>query len=74
MHLSSIKALFLGTRNSDRCEVLAPKLKGIKAQERVDRSSRLQDSNEFVGYVLIKSKLPLYSVDRIMNIVDALIS
>ena len=74
MHLSNAKALSLGTWNSDHCKVPAPKLKGTKAQERANLSNRLQDSSEVIMYVLIKLKLPPYSVSRIMNIVDALIS
>jgi len=61
MHLSNAKALSLRTRNGDYYEVPDPKLKGTRAQERPDRSSRLQDSSEVIEYDL-------------MNIADALIS
>ena len=74
MHLSNAKALSLRTRNGDYYEVPDPKLKGTRAQERPDRSSRLQDSSEVIEYVLIKPKLPPHSIGRIMNIADALIS
>ena len=73
VHLSNAKALSLRTRNGDCCEVPDPKLKGTRAQERPDKSSRIQDSSEVIGYVLIKPKPPLHSVSKIMNIADALI-
>ena len=74
MHLSSAKALSLGTQNSDCYEVLTPKLKGIMAQERVNRSNGFQDGSKVIEYVMIERKLPPYSIGRIMNIVDGLIS
>ena len=64
MHLSSAKALSVGTRNSDCYEVLTPKLKGIRAQERSDRSSGFQNGSKVIGYVLIERKLPPYFVHQ----------
>ena len=51
-----------------------PKLKGTRAQERVDRSNKLQDRSKIIGYILIEPKLFPHSMGRIMNIADALIS
>ena len=38
-----------------------------------EKSSRLQDGSEIIGYILIQPKLPFHPVGRIMNKMDALI-